>query len=479
MDRSCLPSTAFIEPCGSNRPEIERLLRRVLEQVLDYATTVTERSPLPDMPESIGKFEVPELPVAESDILARLRDSMNYSMNAAHPGYMGHMDSIPTTLSVVGDFVAALLNNNMLSVEMSPVFSRIEASLLRSIARLLGLGDQSGGVMVGGGSLANLEALAVARNRHFGCRESGIAGRPDRPVLFASEWAHTSIHKAAMLLGLGTSGVIPIPTDANARMDTEALRERIARARAEGKTPFCVVATVGTTTTGNIDPLGAIAQIARENNLWFHVDAVYGGALALSEELRPRLAGIEDADSITFNPQKWLYVTKTCAMVLFRRFDLLREVFRIPAPYMGNPADIPNLGELSVHGTRHPDVLKLWLSLQHIGRRGYASLIEGSCRLAEFFAAQVRQRAVLELATCPEINLITFRGVPPGRSPEAQDDWNARLQDYLLHEGNAFLSLPHFRGRRWLKAVLLNPFMNEETILALFRRVDAFAQANT
>ncbi|MEM9543609.1 MAG: pyridoxal-dependent decarboxylase, partial [Cyanobacteria bacterium P01_E01_bin.42] len=357
----------------------------------------------------------------------------------------------------------------------SPIFSRLESHLLAEFAALFGLGTRSGGVMLSGGSLANLQALAVARNVKFDALQQGIIPLDRAPVVLASEVAHTSLQKAAMLLGLGAAAVIPVKTNADSQMNIEALKRAIATAKQAGKIPFCIVGTAGTTTTGNIDPLLEIGQIARENELWFHIDAAYGGALILSENQRQRLTGIERADSITFNPQKWLYVAKTCAMVLFRDMERLTKSFRVKAPYMRDAGDFINLGELSVQGTRHADILKLWLSLQHIGKSGYDRLIEESYQLTDYFRQQIEKRPFLEIASKPEMNLLCFRGVPPWISEEEWDKWNANLQAYLLRQGNLFLSLPVYRGNRWLRAVLLNPYADKTVCDRVFESIDKFA----
>lgn len=242
---------------------------------------------------------------------------------------------------------------------MSPIFSELEVQITEQIADELGLGPDSGGVLASGGSLANLHALSVARNRAFDVHEGGLTDLDRKPALFTSETVHTSLRKAAMLLGLGADAVVLVETDGDSRIDPAALELELERAEQNGRTQFCIVATAGATTTGNIDPLAAIGDVAADHGLWFHADAAYGGALVFSEAERGRLDGIESADSVTFNPQKWCYVAKTCVMALFADLDVLNEEFRIGAPYMRGNDGASNLGERSVQGTRRAAVLKL------------------------------------------------------------------------------------------------------------------------
>src|SRR5207302_3845751 len=159
-------------------------------------------------------------------------------------------------------------------------------------------------------------------------------GRRNAPVILASESAHTSLQKAAMVMGLRMSGVIPVHADQHSRMDIEDLTQKIRQSRDSGQEPFCVVATAGTTVTGNIDPLPAIARVAAEHGLWLHTDAVYGGALTFSEAHATKLAGIERSDSISFNLHKWAYLATTSSMVLFKDIEAAQQHFHVPAPYM-------------------------------------------------------------------------------------------------------------------------------------------------
>lgn len=473
MNRSLLPSSAFIDPRGNNRQEIERLSNRVLSLLLPYLTDATKRSPLPTA--AIQEVVIPKAAVAEDDLLKKLRLLIADSMNIAHPGFICHMNSMPTTISILGDLVASALSNNMLFYELSPVFTTLELSLMKQFARLFGLGEQSGGVLLGSGTMSNLQVLAVARNIRFGSLEKGIGASQKSPVILASEAAHASVRKAAMVLGLGLDGVISVATDENSQMKPESLRDEIEKAKAGGHEPFCVVATAGTTVTGNIDPLVETGKIAREHNLWFHVDAAYGGALIFSEKYRGRLAGIEHADSITFNPQKWLYVSQGCAMALFRNMREMENAFRVPSPYASNADSIPNLGEITVHGSRRVEVLKLWLSLQHIGLQGYAQLVDEGCRLTDYFLDKVKARPFMQILGKPDMNILCFRGTP-GALPSARwDEWNTSLQTYLLREKDVFLSLPPYHGVRWLRTVLLNPYADEELVERLFDWIDSFA----
>ncbi len=472
MNRSTLPSAAFIDPRGKNREEVEHLVQQFVSLLLPYLTGAIERSPMPTA--SIPEVSIPETTIEMEELLKDLRRLIEGAMNLAHPGYIGHMASIPTTLSILGDFVASALSNNMLFHEISPSFTPLELMLMKQLARIFGLGDSSGGVLLGAGTMANLQVLAVARNVKVGSIENGLSALTRPPVILGSEAAHASVKKAAMVLGMGTSAVLPIATNENSQMQPQSLQDAIRKAKADGQQPFCVVATAGTTITGNIDPLVEIGKIAREHELWFHVDAAYGGALIFSEKHKPRLAGIEEADSITFNPQKWLYVSSGCSMALFRRMEEMKSAFRIPSPYAGGRPVI-NLGEITVHGSRRVEVLKLWLSLQHIGLQGIRQLVDEGCHLTNYFLNKVKERQFLQVAGQPDMNILCFRGTPDWIPSKDWDSWNAGLQTHLLRAGDVFLSAPPYRGVRWLRAVIMNPFADQGLVDRLFANIDSFA----
>lgn len=442
MNLSELPNNAFIDPSGANRTDVKSLLDTAIRKVLSFASDAESYEPFPDCKIWNSSFDLPEKSASEEELIRLIEFALHRSMNPLNPRYIGHMDSMPSAISLVADLAAAAINNNMLSMEMSPFFSRLEQELTGQLAQKFGLGDRSGGVMTSGGSLANLQALTVARNHMLDTPSKGIHELSGQPVILASEAAHTSLQKAAMIMGLGSDGIRSVPTNGDSKMDLKALKNILEEIKQTDQEPYCLVATAGTTTTGNIDPLPELADIAEENQLWFHVDAAYGGALVFSEQYKNLLKGIERADSITFNPQKWMYVAKTNAMVLFKDQNLLHEQFQIGAPYMKGEDEFTNLGEISVQGTRHADVLKLWLTLHHIGKQGYRQLIDESYRLAGYMQQQIEQHPFLQLAGKPEMNILCFRGVPSHLPEQQWDEWNTALNEYLLEEANFFLSCP-------------------------------------
>lgn len=424
---------------------------------------------------------IPAEGCGDEGLMRVAREVLAGGVDFGAPGYAAHMDPPPAVASVLGDLLAAAMNNNMLSREMSPGLSVLEERLVAMIAReLFGLGEAAGGVMTAGGTLANLHALMVARNVAFGWqsdeRGAQAAGerRAGRGVILASEHAHTSVHKAAMILGLGTDAVTSVRADGRCRMDPASLEREIASCAARGDTPIAIVATAGTTVTGAIDPLAEIAEIAERHRVWLHVDAIYGGAVVVSRRLRSRLAGIERADSVAFNPHKWWYVARTCSLSMFRDAGRMARACRVAAPYMQGTGGPINLGEISVQGSRAADVIKLHLTLQHAGRSGLEALIDWSDEATRRFVERCRARGHVELACEPDLNVVCFRVRPPGSADASLDAIQTGLADALRREGIT-VSLPQFRGGRWCRVLMLNPSAKLWADATFWRLIDTAA----
>jgi glutamate/tyrosine decarboxylase-like PLP-dependent enzyme len=315
--------------------------------------------------------------------------------------------------------------------------------------------------------------MLAARNVMCGpaFRERGLEAAPGPPVILASEEVHYSLDKIVNILGFGAQGMERVETDELLRLRPDALRDAIRRVRAQGRWPFAVVGIAGTTVTAAVDPLEAIGRIARAEGLWYHVDAAYGGSLLVCPPDRggdacALLRGIELADSVTFNPQKWLFVPKVCAGVFFRDSRRVSDAVRQTFPYgalgngsVGDPRR--NVGEYTIQGTRHVDVLKLWLTLEHFGLDLLADLMTDSLVRARALSERVVREPELELMTPPQLNIVCFRYRPKGLDPErdaaALDRVQVELHAALGVHGPGWISIPRHRGRRWLRMVILHP----------------------
>ena len=458
MTKKSIQKMAFVNPYGKNVSNAEKF------------------PPLPKNIKNFDEFNLNDLPISESKILKQIKIIINNSMNASNPYYLGHMDSLPTTMSIVGDIICSTINNNMLSKETAPILTEIESKVTKNLANKFNLGQDSGGVMLAGGSLSNIQAIALARNRILGSFEKGLTGLKRKPYIFASEESHTSIQKAAMVLGLGTSSIISIQTNADGSMRISNLDKLIRQKIKDKGFPFCIVATAGTTITGSVDDLNEVSKIADKYKLWMHTDAVYGGALTFSDKFKNKLNGIENSDSISFNPQKWLHITKTCSLLLLKNKKYLYSDFFIPLPYVMKNKDEYHGGEITLQGTRYPDVLKLWLSLQHLGNFSYSEIIENSFKYTNLFKKKLLEINNIKIACEPQMNILCFRYEVRNKNANENDVLNLNLQKFLLKKHNIFFSVVKYNNLKWLRAILLNPFFNLRHIKKICLKVSEFTK---
>lgn len=461
----------FIAPDNQNREQVEIIFDNIIKQILNYLCNADNFPPYPPLKIfAASDFSIPEAGFSLSQIQNNLALLFQHSMNPSSSKYIGHMDSISNIYAILGEMIAAAINNNMLSLEMSPFLTQLEYALIREFCDLFGLPRTSGGVITSGGSLANLQALVVARNETLKLNNGNLTNLRQTPVILCSEIAHASVAKAAMLIGIGSENVIKITVNSNFQMDVLDLKQKVMEYFTTEYIPIAIVATAGTTVTGSIDNLSEIAEIAKGHNIWLHIDAIYGGALIFDSERRHLLNGIEFADSISFNPQKWLYVAKTSSMVLFRNFSSMVSNFRITAPYMKEQEDFINLGEITIQGSHNAEILKLWLSLLAIGKDGYHQLIEYGYVLTNICLTEIKHRDYLQLVMEPQTNICCFKI----KLTNYDDDFiNSKLHDYLLQNG-FFVSLPRFQGQLCLRMVLLNPFSSKNVIKSCFSLIDKF-----
>lgn len=368
-----------------------------------------------------------------------------------HPGFMAYFAVTGSGPGILGEMLAAALNVNAMLWRTGPAPTELEEHTCDWVRQLLELPSEFRGHINDTASISSLLALAAARQRlrDLDVRHKGLAGRPEAPplMLYASDQAHSSIEKAAVVLGLGLNNVRKIPTDDRFRMDVRAFETAVLQDKAAGRRPMAAVATVGTTSTTSVDPVPEIAAICRRENLWLHVDAAYAGVGAMVPELRAKMPGLELADSIVTNPHKWLFVPVDCSLLFVRDVELLKETFSIVPHYLTtSETAVTNLMDLGVQLGRRFRALKLWMVIRGFGAEGLRARIRYHCALAQEFARWIEQEEGFKLVAPVPFSTVCFRATPP-RPPEVQDWFNERLIAEVNRVGPVFLSHTSLRGR--------------------------------
>jgi aromatic-L-amino-acid/L-tryptophan decarboxylase len=414
-----------------------------------------------DLREALA-IDVPEEPLERGELLRHLRALMlENSIYPGHPGFLAYISGAGTVPGAAADLLAAALNQNGGAFRLSPGASTIEDHLMRWLADRFGLPDGAGGQVAAGGAVANLAALKVARDRASEeARESGVRDGP--PLAFyASTESHVVQQRAADLLGLGSGAVRPIGVDERWRMRPDALAEAINRDLAAGVVPAAVIATAGTTSTGAIDPLPAIAELCERHGVHLHVDACYGGPAALADDLRPLLAGIERADSIAVDAHKWLYTPLLGGCVLVRDPRWLAASFATDATYIWIHDDLRQGVDFTMHGpdfSRGFAALRIWLSLLAHGRAAYGRRIAHDAALARYLGELVDEHPDFELMTPVSLSICCFRYAPAAlRGDEDRlDSLNKRLMSAVMGDGRVYCSNAVLNGRFCLRACIVN-----------------------
>jgi glutamate/tyrosine decarboxylase-like PLP-dependent enzyme len=456
--------------------EQHKLLARLVPQIInDYAAALDSRrvTPVATPAELERLFDepLPENGVPIEEILRRFREDIEpNAMGVPSPKYFGQFNPTPLPIGVWADALSSLLNQNAGAWRNGPTSAMIEARVIRWLCDLLEYGSQSFGTLASGGSEANLIALKCARDNAVATiKDRGLRSAAGDLVVYASEQCHYSIDKSVDLLGLGRESLRKIPTDERFHIRTDVLREQIARDHGEGLLPCCIVGVAGTTSTGVIDPLEDLAVIARESELWYHIDAAYGGPLAFSSQHKEKLRGIALADSITFDPHKWMFVPFSCGATLVRDGGrVLRDSFDMSPEYLSEDrggADVEfDFFRYGQMGTRRFNSLKLWMALKFMGARGYARTVERQIDLTNYLASQLDRLPGFKRVGEVETAVCCFRYLPDSVSRLdgiEQDRVQQQLQQIIERSGEAWLTTTVLHGRRAMR-VNINSFLTEQ-----------------
>jgi aromatic-L-amino-acid decarboxylase len=452
-------------------------MHRVADLVADYLEGVERYPVLPPVKPGDVAAALPASPPAGPEPLDRLLDDYQRLIEPNvthwnHPGFLAYFAITGSAPGILGEALAAGLNVNAMLWRTSPAAVELEERACDWLRQMMDLPPDFRGHINDTASSSSLVALAAARHRLPGvdARVRGLAGRSDLPPLtvYASDQAHSSIDKAAIVLGIGQENVRRIASDGEFRMSLPALEEAIARDRAEGRLPMAVVATAGTTSTTSVDPVAGIADLCEREEIWLHVDAAYAGSAAICPEYRALMPGIERGDSLVVNPHKWLFTPVDCSVLYVRDPALLKAAFSLVPEYLRTgDSGATNLMDYGFQLGRRFRSLKLWMVIRAFGVEGLRERIREHCALARGLASRIEAHPGFELAAPVPFSAVCFRAVVDG-TPEEQDRFNERLIAHVNAAGPFFLSHTVLNGRYTPRVAIGNIRTSREHIDALW-----------
>lgn len=454
-----------------DRRELRRLARQLAE--LAVAELTRTGGPVRD-PECTRKArEAIEMAEGGAGTVAIARKIAEGSLHLSHRRYLAQQ-AAPLPLAALAETLISALNNSVAVWEMSPVGTDIDRHLISRFKTMFHLPKDANGTLVPGGAFANLTSLLAARAalaprawRKGGARVAVIAG----------EQSHYSISRAAGISGLGTESVFTVPLDASFRTDTSRVPEAFAAARRRGFRKFILVATSGSTATGAFDDLPAMTAEARRNGAWLHVDAAHGGGLMLSRAYRHLLKGVEDADSLAFDPHKMLFMPIAAGTVLVRDGRALRNAFQQQASYLfSKTRERQDIGPLTIACSQRFDSLKVWLALNAYPAEAWDELITHVCLLARSAYEYCLDSSILEPAHVPQANIFCLRLRRAFKSTAEADQAHWAIKERLNSSGYAYVGSTVLAGRRAIRTVLMNPRTERSDVRDVLRRIERLAR---
>ena len=452
----------------SARPALERLGEATWKEALDwlYGVALVRPMPVDTYPTARERYfapsggrpaPAPAEPASSADVLAEFRERIApYTYNAQHVGSFSYFTPPPLPASIAGEVLSQWLHQGVDVWHAGPIGAFVEEEVTSWLRELCGIGPEGWGILTSGGVMANLMAMTVARDVHLAALR-GADGTPPRGAaledarVYVSDQAHFSIRRGLDILGFPTGTLVVLPSDDGFRLRAEPVAEAIEADRAAGLVPLAIAAVAGTTNTGAVDDLPALAELAERERLWLHVDAAYGGAARLSAREAAKVPGLELADSVTVDPHKWFFQAYDVGgLVVRRREDLHRTFTMSPEYYRApRPEEQPlDWYQYSLEGTRRFRALKLWTSWKHLGTNGLAALVERNVDLALYLVGALRAKGFEVID--PALSIVCFRW--PGDDDAAQDT----LQRALEESGEGWVSTTVLRGRTFLRAGVVN-----------------------
>ena len=443
---------------------LDEISSQAARLVAEYFTHIAERPVM--APNHAGKtkslvnVELPAEGRPLDQLLDECRTVMDLSRHNGHPRFFGYVASPSTPIGAYADLIASALNANITCWRSGPAGTEIEQLVVRWLGSLIHYDDNAKGLLTSGGSMANMIALLIAgRRKEPEASRKGLWNAGSPMTIYASEEVHMSIAKAADVLGFGRDNVRVVGCDERHRMRVDELVSHLQADRSTGLRPVCVVASAGTVNTGAIDPLNQIAEVAREHDLWFHVDGAYGAPGAMDGTKKDLFAGLERADSVSLDPHKWLYVPVDAGCLLFRD-AVAAAVFTEDADYI----QIHGLAEdaafaywdYGIELSRRFRALKVWLTLGYYGARRIAEAVSKDIALAAYMGELVSNADDFELLAPVELSICCFRYVPKHTNETDLNHLNEKIMSAVQKGGRAYLSNATVNGKFALRACITN-----------------------
>ena len=456
-----------------SREDMRALGYRIVDILVEHfqdlpEKPVTRKADRPTM-ETRLRQAIPEQGANALEVLDQLQqDVFSNIMHTDHPRFFAFVPSPSNFVGVMADALVSGFNVFAGTWLEASGPTQIELVTVDWLRQACGLPDSASGLFVSGGSMANMTALAVARHIKLGDRIEGAA-------VYFSDQTHSSIERGLRVLGFQDHQMHKIQSDDCFRLDVSALQRAVKADRASGRLPFCVVANAGTTNTGAIDPLPALADYCHQEGLWLHVDGAYGAAAVFCERGQALLEGLARVDSMSLDPHKWLFQPYEIGCVLVREERWLKETFHILPEYL---ADIErregevNFCDRGIQLTRGFRALKLWMSFQVFGRAGFQEAVNRGFEMSEIAEAAVRELPNWQVVTPAQMGVVTFRCVPEGLSPEKLNRLNRELVDEMIADGFAMISSTMLRGQTVLRMCTINPRTIKADVRETIERLD-------
>ncbi len=456
-------------PIEMTKEEFRSLGYQLIDSISSFLDTIHEKPVTSELQANIlGNELLPEKGKSPDEIISKASKLvLNHSLLNGHPKFMGYITSSAAPIGALADLLAAAVNPNVGASILSPIATEIEKQTISWLSEFIGLSPDYGGILVSGGNMANMTAFlaALTEKAPKDFKEKGLFQSPQKMLVYCSQATHTWVEKAAVSTGLGTQSIRWIPTLENNKMDSIILEKTILEDIRQGYRPIMVIGTAGDVSTGVVDDLNLIANICKTYDLWFHIDGAYGIPASVLPELKNRFEGRQEADSIALDPHKWLYSPLEAGCVLVKNPKHLTNTYSSHPEYynFSEEAGNSNLNfyEFGFQNSRGFRALKVWMTIQQVGRQGYIKMIREDIELAALLFELSNNHQELE-GMCHNLSISTLRYVPSGLPADLEEreaylnTLNEKLLNALQKNGEVFLSNAVIKGKYCLRACIVN-----------------------